>query len=152
MCDEFAMLIATFIVFYRLLTFSQTRFSPGILLGGLCTLMGIVIVAQKMTGESTVQQIVFTVMVYWLWHTCFTLIGKLESENGLKKKMRWMAISGIGKPLLKFHSQALLILICKAFFVTGHLCWLTDFYACDSLRHWRKTIGMPYASLLELHG
>ncbi|KAF4637079.1 hypothetical protein G7Y89_g982 [Cudoniella acicularis] len=32
MCDEFSMLIATFIVFYRLLSFSQSTFSPRFLL------------------------------------------------------------------------------------------------------------------------
>jgi dihydroceramidase len=100
MCDEFSMLIATFIVFYRLLTFSQTRFSPRILLTGLCGLMGVVVVAQATTGESTVQQIVFTTMVYWLWQTCFKLIGTLEADTSLRKKMRWMAISGIGMSVL----------------------------------------------------
>jgi dihydroceramidase len=97
MCDEFSMLIATFIVFYRLLSFSQTRFSPQILVISLSSLMCFVMVAQLVTGESTVQQIVFTVMVYWLWHTCFKLIGKFEGEERLKSKMRWMAISGIGQ-------------------------------------------------------
>lgn len=97
MCDEFSMLIATFIVFYRLLSFSQTRFSPNTLLYSLLTLMATVMVAQFTTGDSTVQQIVFTVMVYWLWNTCFKLISKLEGNDGLKSKMRWMAISGIGE-------------------------------------------------------
>ncbi|KAH8672139.1 ceramidase-domain-containing protein [Tricladium varicosporioides] len=134
MCDEFSMLIATFIVFYRLLSFSQTYLSKGTLVGGLCSLMGVVVVAQRMTGESTVQQIVFTGMVYWLWHTCFKLISSLKSEDKLKKRMRWMAISGI------------------AFFVTGHACWATDFYACGRLRQARQQIGMPWAAALELHG
>lgn len=102
MCDEFSMLIATFIVFYRLLSFSQTALSPRVLLGGLCALMLFVMVAQNVTGESTVQQIVFTVMVYWLWHTCFKLIGNLESAESLKSKMKWMAISGIGTSCLTF--------------------------------------------------
>lgn len=128
------MLIATFIVFYRLLSFSQTRIPPRVLVIGLNTLMFLVMVAQFGTGESTVQQIVFTVMVYWLWHTCFKLIGKLESEEKLKSKMRWMAVSGI------------------AFFITGHACWMTDFYACDGLRAIRRRIGMPWAAVLELHG
>ncbi|KAN0120024.1 alkaline phytoceramidase [Hyaloscypha variabilis] len=134
MCDEFSMLIATFIVFYRLLSFSQTLVTPKLLLVGLCTLMLVVMVAQIVTGESTVQQIVFTGMVYWLWHMCFKLIGNFESEEKLKRKMRWMAISGI------------------AFFVTGHACWATDFYACDGLRETRRKIGMPWAAALELHG
>jgi dihydroceramidase len=98
MCDEFSMLIATFIVFYRLLSFSQAIISPRVLLGGLCALMLIVMVAQFGTGESTVQQIVFTGMVYWLWHMCFKLIGNFDGEERLKSKMRWMAISGIGTP------------------------------------------------------
>ena len=97
MCDEFSMLIATFIVFYRLLSFSQTRFSPNVLLYSLLMLMGTVIIAQFTTGESTVQQIVFTGMVYWLWNTCFKLISNLESDDILKSRMRWMAVSGIGK-------------------------------------------------------
>jgi dihydroceramidase len=97
MCDEFSMLIATFIVFYRLLAFSQTTISPRTLLGGLCALMLVVAVAQIVTGESTVQQIVFTGMVYWLWHMCFKLIGTFGGEDEVKRKMRWMAISGIGK-------------------------------------------------------
>ncbi|KAE9380641.1 alkaline phytoceramidase [Stipitochalara longipes BDJ] len=134
MCDEFSMLIATFIVFYRLLSFSQTLIGPRVLLGGLCALMLVVMVAQIVTGESTVQQIVFTGMVYWLWHMCFKLIGNFGGEEAVKRKMRWMAISGI------------------AFFVTGHACWATDFYACDGLRETRRKIGMPWAAVLELHG
>jgi dihydroceramidase len=96
MCDEFSMLIATFIVFYQLLSFSQTMIAPRILLGALCALMLVVVVAQIVTGESTVQQIVFTGIVYWLWHMCFKLIGSFDSEERVKRKMRWMAISGIG--------------------------------------------------------
>jgi dihydroceramidase len=96
MCDEFSMLIATFIVFYQLLSFSQTMIAPRILLGALCALMLVVMVAQIVTGESTVQQIVFTGIVYWLWHMCFKLIGSFDGEEGAKRKMRWMAISGIG--------------------------------------------------------
>ena len=96
MCDEFSMLIATFIVFYRLLSFSQTIIAPSVLLVSLCALMLVVVVAQTVTGESTVQQIVFTGMVYWLWHMCFKLIGNFDSEEVVKRKMRWMAISGIG--------------------------------------------------------
>jgi len=134
MCDEFSMLIATFIVFYRLLSFSQTTIAPSVLIGSLCALMLVVIVAQTTTGESTVQQIVFTGMVYWLWHICFKLIGNFDRGEAVKRKMRWMAISGI------------------AFFVTGHACWATDFYACDGLRELRRNIGMPWAAVLELHG
>ena len=96
MCDEFSMLIATFIVFYRLLSFSQTLVPPKVLFGGLCALMVAVMIAQFGTGESTVQQIVFTGMVYWLWHMCFKLISNIEGEEVVKRKMRWMAVSGIG--------------------------------------------------------
>lgn len=158
------MLIATFIVFYRLLSFSQTRFSPQVLLNSLYALMLIVITAQIITGESTVQQIVFTVMVYWLWHTCFKLVGKLSGEKSLKKRMRWMAVSGIGgspvcvsvyisRSIFRWISgHAADSFVMKAFFVTGHACWVTDFYACDSLREIRRELGMPWAGLLELHG
>ncbi|KAI9054763.1 hypothetical protein LZ554_001912 [Drepanopeziza brunnea f. sp. 'monogermtubi'] len=134
MCDEFSMLIATFLVFYRLLNFSQTRFSPRSLLLGLSGLMGAVIISQVLTGESTLQQIVFTTMVYWLWHTCFKLISKLEGDDAMRKKMKWTAISGIG------------------FFVTGHICWITDFKACGRLLQMRNEVGMPWAAVLELHG
>lgn len=96
MCDEFSMLIATFIVFYQLLSFSQTMVTSRTLLLSLCVLIFVVLIAQIITGESTVQQIVFTGMVYWLWHMCFRLIGNFDGEEGTRKKMRWMAISGIG--------------------------------------------------------
>jgi dihydroceramidase len=96
MCDEFSMLIATFIVFYQLLLFSQTMVAPRTLLVALCALMLVVLVAQILTGESTVQQIVFTGIVYWLWHMCFKLIGNFDGEEAARRKMRWMAISGIG--------------------------------------------------------
>ncbi|CAL3969843.1 hypothetical protein PZA11_007589 [Diplocarpon coronariae] len=134
MCDEFSMLIATFIVCYRLLTFSQSRFSPQQLMWGLIGLMGVVIISQIITGESTVQQIVFTSMAYWLWHTCFRIISQLDPEDAMRRKMKWMAISGI------------------AFFMTGHACWITDFNACDYLRQTRENVGMPWAATLELHG
>jgi len=99
LCDESAMIIATFIVFYQLLCFSQTRFSPQTLLLGLSVTAAVVVLFQYLTGESTVQQIVFTSMVYWLWHTCFRLIGKMEGKEmeGVKRGMWWMAISGIGE-------------------------------------------------------
>jgi len=96
------MLIATFIVFYRLLSFSQTLVPPRVLLGGLYALMSVVMVAQIITGESTVQQIVFTGMAYWLWHVCFKLIGNFEVEEVVRRKLRWMAISGIGMSVLTF--------------------------------------------------
>ncbi len=102
MCDEFSMLIATFIVFYRLLSFSQTMAAPTTLLVGLCALMLFVVVAQLSTGQSTVQQIVFTGMAYWLWHVCFKLIGNCDVEEVVKSKMKWMAITGIGRPSSRF--------------------------------------------------
>jgi dihydroceramidase len=96
MCDEFSMLIATFIVFYQLLSFSQTTLSPRTLLASICVLMIVVIAAQIATGESTVQQIVFTVTVYWLWRMGFKLIANLDGDEKAMRRMRWMAISGIG--------------------------------------------------------
>jgi dihydroceramidase len=159
MCDEFSMLIATFIVFYQLLSFSQTMIAPRILLGALCALMLVVIVAQIVTGESTVQQIVFTGIVYWLWHMCFKLIGNFDSEDAVKRRMRWMAISGIGtsstvsiSKLPSGYITGIDLYPKKAFFVTGHACWVTDFYACDGLREIRRNIGMPWAAVFELHG
>jgi dihydroceramidase len=133
LCDEFSMLLATFIVFYRLMCFSQSRFSPAQLTGISIGVVGICAVGQWWLEESTVQQIVFTSMVYWLWYTCFKLIAKVARDD-LRRRMRWMAISGI------------------AFFVGGHACWATDFYACDSLRETKAMIGMPWAAALELHG
>jgi dihydroceramidase len=128
------MLIATFIVCYRLFSFSQTRFSHKFLKITLWSLMAFVVVAQNFTGESTVQQVVFTLMAYWLWHTSFKLITNTVTNPVLKSKMRYMAISGI------------------AFFISGHLCWMTDYYACQTLRSMRTSIGMPWAAVLELHG
>lgn len=96
MYDEFSMLIATFIVTYRLFSFSQSRFSDVALSGGLAGLMVIAVVAQVVTGDSTVQQIIFTVMVYWLWRECFRLIAMVEGNFSVRKQMKWMAISGIG--------------------------------------------------------
>jgi hypothetical protein len=124
MCDEFSMLIATFIVFYRVLSFSQTWVSPRVLMASLCLLMGFVMVAQIKTGESTVQQIVFTGMVYWLWHFCFRSIGKLGLEKELRGKMRWMAISGIGMlfNLLFLNNLPTILHTNLTFFVESFLC------------------------------
>lgn len=97
MCDEFSMLIATFVVCYRLMSLSQTRFSQKTIAISLITLMGIVMIAQFGTGESTVQQVVFTVMVYWLSHMCYKLTGTLENKDGLRVKLRWMALSAVGE-------------------------------------------------------
>jgi dihydroceramidase len=96
MCDEFSMLVATFIVFYQMLSFSQTMVTSRTLMMSLCGLILVVLIAQIITGESAVQQIVFTGMVYWLWHMCFKLIGSFDGEEGTRKRMKWMAISGIG--------------------------------------------------------
>jgi hypothetical protein len=41
-------------------------------------------------------------MAYWLWHVCFKLIGNFDAEEVVKSKMKWMAISGIGRPSSKF--------------------------------------------------
>lgn len=149
------MLIATFIVCYRLFCFSQTRFSPTVLLISLCSLMGFVVVAQVSTGDSTVQQIVFTCMAYWLWHTCFKLITSTAKDPVLKKRLRIMAISGIGELLFNLFDKmrnTWLTGVFKAFFISGHLCWMTDYYACNNLRSMRRKIGMPWAAVLELHG
>lgn len=90
------MLIATFTVCYRLLSFSQTRFSPTVLLVSLCSLMAFVVVAQISTGESTVQQVVFVVMAYGLWHRCFKLINSTAKDPELKRRLKIMSVSGIG--------------------------------------------------------
>jgi dihydroceramidase len=66
----------------------------------------VVVFSQYVTGESTVQQIVFTSMVYWLWHTCFRLIRDMEGDGRAKSRMWWMAVSGIGKTPSLFYASS----------------------------------------------
>jgi len=95
--DEFSMLIATFTICHRLFSFSQDRISSPVLAIDLCLLMAFVATAQIYTGESTVQQVVFTCMAYWLWHTSFKLIKSSIKDEKLRKRLRVMSLSGIGK-------------------------------------------------------
>jgi hypothetical protein len=67
-------------------------------------------------------------------------------------KWNWYVSSTFPISILSIVAYQLLILYPTAFFVTGHACWATDFYACDGLRELRRNIGMPWAAVLELHG
>ena len=101
--DEFSMLFGTFIVFYRLLCLSPSPYlTPRSILLGLCTQMFIVIFFQIKTGESTVQQITFTCMIWYLWYQTFALISSMVKDPVMRRKMRVMAGSGIGESILKF--------------------------------------------------
>lgn len=88
------MLFGTFIVFYRLLCLSPT-FTPKTILAGLIIQMGIVIAGQIITGESTVQQVTFVCMIWYLWYKSFSLIRNTVDDAVTQRKMRIMAVSGI---------------------------------------------------------
>jgi len=89
------MLVVTFIVFHRLLSFTTSIGSRNIFIA-LCMQMCIVIISQILTGDSAMQQLTFTCMIYWLWYKTFRLIGSTIFNEELKRKMRTMATSGIG--------------------------------------------------------
>jgi hypothetical protein len=43
-----------------------------------------------------VQQITFTCMTWYLWYQTFALIASTVKDEEMKRKMRIMAVSGIG--------------------------------------------------------
>ena len=40
----------------------------------------------------------------------------------------------------------------KVAMVSGYLLWLADIFLCAQLREVRRSIGLPWAWILELHG
>jgi len=79
--------------------------------------------------------VAFTVMVHAIWPRTLYLIH-FDGPRSKEEKARLMA---------RFWRSAILL-------VAAFVLWTVDFEKCLDLRRWRKSMGLPWAWLLELHG
>ncbi|RSL58816.1 hypothetical protein CEP54_007573 [Fusarium duplospermum] len=134
MSDELSMHLLTTPLIYRLLTFKaspQRTKWIGIILGSLFT---IVMVTHMVMDEFLLHASTFGLGVYIIATHNLKLIPQQVPDPEIRRAVRNVALLGGG------------------FFLLGYIVWLIDDWACHHLIDARRSVGIPVAFLLELHG
>jgi len=134
MADGLSMFIPTAIVLHRVIVFNKsTTFS--LTTGGIITAVLVAAsIIYYITGNMDFHSACFAVMIVAVGGRTAWLIEKKIHDSEVKRKMR--NLSRIG-------------LACS---VVGYSVWLIDHWACSGLRSTRRSMGMPWGFILELHG
>jgi len=133
-CDDLSMLIATATVLHRVFTFDKslsTTITSGLAITAVMTIFS---TWHCITDEITMHSALFGVMI--------AIIGL---------KTRSIISARVSNPLVR-HEVHKLTTWGSIIFVTGFIIWNIDNAICSSLTVWKRSIGMPWSFLLELHG
>lgn len=165
--DELNMIYTTCLMIFANLSYVRsTQFR--ILLGFGCVTFCVLITAYyHYLQDPAFHQNVYAAMTIWLvFRSAYQMEvslrprwrGTLESDRLAKEKK--------GLPVLSREEQErqnkldleilnnmwLLVLWGVSVFLTGFALWGIDNKFCGTLRTWRRSIGLPWGVLLELHG
>jgi dihydroceramidase len=132
--DELSMLIATSTVFHRIFTFDKP--SPYTLKFGviLFTILTIFIIWHCAVDELVMHSAVFGIMVTLITIKVSFVIPDRISNSSVRSDLTRLAIFG------------------AVSFLTGFTLWNIDQIFCSSITQAKRSIGMPWSFVLELHG
>lgn len=133
MSDELSMHILITPLIYRTLTYKtnpQYTKMAGI---GISIMFTIVMVTHMVLDEFLLHATTFGLGAYFIATRPLVLIRECD-DAVLRKKIRNVIMLGTG------------------FFLFGYFAWLVDSYVCGALTDARRSVGLPWAFLLELHG
>ncbi|KIN06379.1 hypothetical protein OIDMADRAFT_155471 [Oidiodendron maius Zn] len=132
--DDLSMLIATSTVLHRVFTFDKSltvTVYSGLV---LTTLMAGFITWHCIVDETLMHPILFGIMVVIVGNKTRQIIKARILDDGLRRQLQMLARWG------------------AIFFGSGFALWNVDNAFCDSLTATKRSIGMPWSFILELHG
>ncbi|KAE8354427.1 alkaline phytoceramidase [Aspergillus coremiiformis] len=134
MSDELSMHLLTTPLVYRILSFQtspQHSRTVGIILALLFT---VVMVVHMVMDEFLLHATTFGMAVYLIATRTLKIIPREIPDPATRKRIQTVALFGC------------------ASFIFGYLVWLVDNWACRVLTTTRRSVGLPLAFFLELHG
>ncbi|RDL37648.1 Uncharacterized protein BP5553_05081 [Venustampulla echinocandica] len=132
--DDLSMLFATATVLHRLLTFDKplaTTIYYGL---AITTIVGAFSIWHCVTNELIMHSIVFAIMLLMVSRKTSSIVNARVSDPGVRKDVRRLSIWGF---------------MC---FASGFALWNIDIATCKTLTNAKRSIGMPWSFILELHG
>lgn len=148
--DELSMHILITPLIYRTLTYKtnpQYTKMAGI---GISIMFTIVMVTHMVLDEFLLHATTFGLGAYFIATRPLVLIRECD-DAVLRKKIRNVIMLGTGKSATRPPDYETL-LTGPGFFLFGYFAWLVDSYVCGALTDARRSVGLPWAFLLELHG
>jgi dihydroceramidase len=153
MGDDLSMFLAVGALLHQLLCFEATQAQrlkyTAAILGSLIP----VSVYHVWANEIYVHEIVFAIMVYLVSrHTRALIKQKIKSEES-KKRLGSMATFGIctsTPSLLPPRRLAYYGLLASGLF--GYFLWSIDYHLCGYVTAFKRSIGLPWGFIFELHG
>lgn len=133
-CDDLSMLIAVALVMHRVYTATTTiriTIISGAILAVLLVAFGIF---HCMTDDVAFHNLFFAAMIVAVGIRTRQLIHTRIKSPVLLRQLQRLTMFG------------------SIIFVTGYGIWILDHAICSSLTRWRRSIGMPWSFVLELHG
>jgi dihydroceramidase len=153
MGDDLSMFLAVGALLHQLLCFEATQAQrlkyTGAILGSLIP----VSVYHVWANEIYVHEIVFAIMVFLVTRRTRALIKrKIKSEES-KKRLGSMATFGIcTSSLLPYLLPDGVLTMVLASFLFGYFLWSIDFHLCKYVTAFKRSIGLPWGFIFELHG
>jgi dihydroceramidase len=153
MGDDLSMFLAVGALLHQLLCFEATQAQrlkyTAAILGSLIP----VSVYHVWANEIYVHEIVFAIMIFLVTRRTRALIKrKIKSEES-KKRLGSMATFGICmSSLLPYLSPDGVLTMGLASFLFGYFLWSIDFHLCKYVTAFKRSIGLPWGFIFELHG
>ncbi|KAL2071737.1 hypothetical protein VTL71DRAFT_12972 [Oculimacula yallundae] len=133
-CDDLSMLVAVATVMHRVLTFDKslsTTVISGTVFAGVMTAFSI---WHCVSDELIMHNVLFASMIAVVGIKTRAIISTRVEDRAVAKEVRKLATWG------------------GVIFISGFGIWNIDNAICSSLTTWKRSIGMPWSFVLELHG
>jgi len=132
--DDLSMLLATATVLHRVFTFDKS-ISYTVIYGAiLSAAMTAFSTWHCVTDELIMHSVLFGIMIAAVGHKTRSIISARVSDPIVRKDVKRLATWG------------------AVIFVTGFIIWNIDTIYCSQLTAIKRTIGMPWSFVFELHG
>jgi len=133
-CDDLSMLVATATVIHRVFTFDKSLPITVISGAAITAVMTIFSTWHCITDEITMHSVLFGVMIAIVGIKTRSIISARVPDPLVRKEVKKLATWG------------------AVIFISGFAIWNVDNAICGSLTSWKRSMGMPWSFLLELHG
>jgi len=132
--DDLSMLVATATVLHRVFTFDTSATYTAVFGVLLSTALSAFAVWHCWADETHFHSILFGIMIIIVGHKTNLVIKTRITDPYVRSEVTRLARWGLG------------------IFATGYGLWNIDEHFCPLLTSYKRTIGMPWSFLLELHG
>ncbi|ESZ98467.1 hypothetical protein SBOR_1129 [Sclerotinia borealis F-4128] len=132
--DDTSMLIATSTVLHRVFTYDKSLKFTVVTGSSLFVFMVTFIAWHCITDETVMHPVLFGIEIAFVGIKTRSIINQRVANAAVQKQVKKLVTYG------------------GVIFVSGFLIWNIDNHFCSSLTDIKRSIGMPWSFILELHG